>query len=371
MASPTDSSSPNASPSADGADGATSVAAAATTSSAAARGRLKTALVGTVGLALLAAVGFQFWRADDARSQTTTPQAETRPPLARVNGESISYQSVADECIARHGAEVLENLVNRKLIEQACRKAQVTVSQREVEREIADQAEKFNLPIDSWYQLLANERKLSPTQYQRDVVWPMLALKKLAGQNVQVSDADMQLAFERDYGPRVKARMILIDGNQRQATKIWELATANPEKFDQLAREHSTDPNSRPLGGVIPPIRRHLGSPQFEQAAFSLAEGAISDLVQLADGQWCILKGEGRTEPVVTDINDVYTELLAQQKEEKVQVAVAQVFEEIREGAKVINHLTGTATGHAPAPGGSQVIRQASGTAAGQVRTAN
>ena len=320
-------------------------------------------------VAVVAAVGtLQVLRADSARSATAAaPAADVRPPVARVNGDLISFQEVADECVARYGAEVLDNLVNRKLIAQACEKAGVSVSNGEISKEVAEQAVRFNLLVDTWYQMMLSERKLTATQYHRDVIWPMLALEKLAGQNVQVTDADMQRAFERDYGPRVKARMILIDGNQRQAARVWEQATANPDTFDKLAREHSSDPNSRPLGGVIPPIRRHVGSPQFEQAAFALAAGEISDLVQLADGQWVILKGEGRTEPVVTNIDDVYTELRKQQQEEKTQSAVAQVFEEIREGAQVINHLTGTATGHAKASGASGVIRQVSGTPAGNV----
>ena len=334
-------------------------------------GTARTLLGGTATLVLVAAVASQFLRAETARSSTAaTEQTAERPPLARVNGQPISYDQVAAECVARHGGDVLDNLINRKLIEQACTRAGVTVSNGEIAAHAAEQAEKFNLPLDTWYQVLLSEQKLTQAQYHRDVVWPKLALRKLAGQNIAVSEADMQKAFERDYGPRVKARMILIDGNQRQASKVWELARANPDDFDKLAREHSADPNSSPLGGVIPPIRRHVGVPQFEEAAFNLAVGEISSMIQLPDGKWVFLKGEGRTEPVVTDVKDVWTELLAAQKEEKVRTAVAEVFEEIRSSAKVINHLTGTATGHSRSQSG--LIRQASGTAAeGAVRTAN
>ena len=335
------------------------------------QGGLRTVLGGTATLALVAVVASQFVRADSARSATQTAATAERPPLARVNGVSISYDQVAEECVARHGRDVLENLINRKMIEQACAQANVTVSNAEIAAEVSEQAEKFNLPLDTWYQMLLSEQKLSQAQYHRDVVWPKLALRKLAGQNVTVSEADMQLAFERDYGPRVKARMILIEGNQRQAAKVWELARANPDDFDKLAREHSADPNSSPLGGVIPPIRRHSGLEQFEDAAFNLAIGEISSLIQMPDGKWVFIKSEGRTEPIVTDIKDVWTELLTQQKEEKVQTAVAQVFDGIKSSAQVINHLTGTATGHARSQSG--VIRQASGTDTGRsgVRTAN
>ena len=336
-----------------------------------ASGGLAKPAMAAVAVVLVAVVGMQVLRADEAKSQTALPAAPERPALARVNGQPIRYEQVADECVARYGREVLDNLIHRKLIEQACAEKNVSVSGAEIAKEAADQAEKFNLPLDTWYQMLLSERKLTRAQYHRDVLWPMLALRKLAGGQVTVSEDDMQQAFERDYGPRVKARMIVIDGNQRQASKIWELAKANPDDFEKIAAEHSADPNSRPLGGIIPPIRRHAGSPQLEKEAFGLAAGEISGLVQMADGKWVFLKCEGRTQPVVQEIQDVWTELLAQQKEEKVQAGVAQVFDEIRSEAKIINHLTGTATGHATG-GQSGVIRQTSGTASGHsVQTAN
>ena len=302
---------------------------------------LKPALIGGAALAV-AAVLMQVVRPDTAVSQTGSPiAAEASRSLGRVNGQDISYDTVAAECIARHGAEVLESIVNRTIIAQECQKRGVSVTDREVDREIAAIAEKFNLPVDSWYEMLRTERQLSADQYRRDVIWPMLALKKLAGDDVVVTEAKMAEAFERDYGPRVKARMILVRGNIRQANEVWEQCQANPDAFDKLAREHSADSNTRSLGGVIPPIRKHGGSPAVEAEAFKLSEGEVSAVVQINEGEYVILKCEGRTEPVVTDIHDVWEDLMAAQKEELVQLAVGETFESLRDRSEVINYLTG------------------------------
>src|SRR4051794_5946284 len=40
-------------------------------------------------------------------------------PVAVVNGEVITRQQLADECVTRKGEEVLDTLVARKLIDQA------------------------------------------------------------------------------------------------------------------------------------------------------------------------------------------------------------------------------------------------------------
>lgn len=190
-----------------------------------------------------------------------------------MNGEAVPYDMVARECYERYGAEVLDNIINRMIIQQECERRGVTVTQSEVQQEVVNIAKKFNLPVDTWYQMLQAERGVGKAQYHRDIIWPMLALKKLASTDAKPTEEDMMKAFERDYGPRVKARMILVDGNLRHANQVWQKAVDDPDAFDRLASEVSSDPNTRPLGGAIPPIRKNGGSPQVEKEAFKLREG--------------------------------------------------------------------------------------------------
>lgn len=314
-----------------------------------------TILGGTAAVALGAGVLFQVLRPEPAASQTaekpsraaaSSPKGNSSTQsgvLARVNNQPISYDVVAKECVDRHGKEILENMINRLLIQQECDRQNVTITQAEVEKEITDITLKFKLPLDQWYAMLAAERGVTRQQYQNEVIWPMLALRKLAGLQAEakVSEADMLYAFERDYGPRVKARMILVNGNMRQAGAIWEKCQADPDKFEDLAAEYSADTNTRSLGGAMPPIKQHGGMPQLEEVAFKLKDGEISKIIEV-EGQHFILKCEGRTEQQITDPKDVWDELYAQVTEEKTQLAVANTFQEIKEKAEIVNHLDGT-----------------------------
>jgi len=317
------------------------------------RRRLIPAIVGTVTLLVVAGIWLQYFRAQPAASQTAAEPgkatlsntASAARVLAKVNGQSITYDVVARECVARHGEEVLDSMVNRLIIQQECDRQSISVTMEEVEQEVANTAKKFNLPLDTWYKMLESERHLTRDQYHQDVIWPMLALRKLAGQQIEISEEDMRIGFERDYGPRVKARLILIDGNMRQASQVWEQCEAAPEEFDRVAREHSADPNTRPLGGVIPPIRRHGGSPQVEEQAFRMKVGEVSPVIQVAEKRYVILKCEGFTEPVVKDIREVWDDLYGQLMEEKTQKAVAKVFEDVRDRSRVDNFLTNKSTG--------------------------
>lgn len=287
-------------------------------------------------------------------SNQTAPAAQstsTGSTAARVsaNGKqlTIAMDEVAQECMLRVGKDVLDSMINRTIIQLACQEQGVEVTRAEVDQEIVRIASEFKIPVEQYLQMLQAERNISPAQYRRDVIWPMLALKKLAGESVTISPKEIQMAFEREYGPRVKARMILCD-NLRRAQAAWQQAKENPDNFEKYVQEFSIDPASKSLDGSIPPIPRHSGSPNLETAAFKLKPGEISAVIQLDDTvqRYVILKCEGRTEPVVKQLDEqIQAELEDQLKKQKVQERVAKVFDEIKKGTRVDNYYANTTTG--------------------------
>jgi len=310
-------------------------------------GKFKFLVFGTAIILIAGGIGYQVYSARTAGAQTGGDQAGTtrmNQNLARVNDQYISFDAVANESVKRVGGEVLDNLINRTIIQQACEKRGLQVSKGEVTAEITRISQKFKMPIETWYQMLQTERGLTPEQYQRDIIWPMLALKKLAGDNVQVSQQDMEKSFVRDYGTMVKSRMIMLD-NFRRAQEAYEKARKNPEIFDELAQEYSIEPNSRSLGGTIPHIRRYSGNETLENAAFKLKAGQVSGILEVDHGRYVILKCEGFTEPVVSEMSQVKDDLYEQVKEEKVQQAVSDVFQALKAEARVDNYLNRTSTG--------------------------
>ncbi|QDV48232.1 peptidylprolyl isomerase [Gimesia fumaroli] len=283
-------------------------------------------------------------------------------PVAKVGSVVITEDELARECLALYGPEVLENVVNRAIIQQACQKAGVVVEQAEVHAEVEKIAKRFNLDTKTWYDMLQAERKMNPNQYRRNVIWPMLALRKLAGQQTNLTQAQVQKAFIRDYGPRVKARMIMLD-NLHRAQKTWDDVKRNPAEFERIARDYSIEPNSRALGGAIQPIPQYSDNESLWKAAFKLKEGEVSGIIQIGPSRYAILFCEGRTEPVVTDINEVKNQLVEQLTEEQTQEAVARVFAKLKEETRVDNYITNTTTGG---------VSQTSGTnfSKGQVKQA-
>ncbi len=343
--------------------------------------RSKTALIaaGTAVAVVVTGIILQWVRADSSDAAERSGTAQTGQPggsgkavtvAAKVssNGRSIRIplQMVADECVKRIGNDVLDSMINRAIIQLACEHRDITVTENEVDREIMRIAAQFKIPVQTWLEMLQVERNINPQQYRRDVIWPMLALKKLAGDSVKVTEEDKHKAFIRNYGPRVKVRMIMLDDLKR-ANEVWQKAKINPKDFERLARDYSIDPNSRSLGGSVPPIARYSGSPELEKAAFNLREGETSTIINIGFDRFVILKCEGFTEQVVEDIKQVEDRLHEDLVEEKVQEAVAILFEDLKKSTRIDNYFKGTVTGDIQQTSGASRrtgsgVRQATGT---------
>jgi parvulin-like peptidyl-prolyl isomerase len=252
--------------------------------------------------------------------------------VAIVNGEEISRNDLARYCLWHYGKQVLESVVNKRLIVQRCRELNIQVTQQEVDAEIQRVASKFALPVDQWLKMLQSERNITPQQYGGEIIWPTLALRKLASKQLQVSPEELAKAKETHYGPAVKARMISCSTMER-ARAVHSKALANPDDFGNLAKEFSEDVNTASTLGRIQPICRHVGDPQIEQVAFSMQPGEVSPVIQ-AGGQYIILKCEELLPPKTPPKN--YEEALAEAvREGKLREAASGLFKELQDQAKV------------------------------------
>jgi parvulin-like peptidyl-prolyl isomerase len=267
---------------------------------------------------------------------------------ALVNGQPIGVDEVRAVCLDRHGREVVEVLVTRTLVEQALTKQQHSVTQADLDAEIARAAGQMGFTkadgsIDTagWLDRVTREEKIPLRHYLEDVVWPSVALKKLVG-SVPVSQEDLDKAFAATFGPRARCRIIVLD-NQRRAQEVWQLARQNPtpETIGTLAETYSVDPTTRALRGEVPPIQRWGGQPTLEREAFALKPGELSGVVQVAD-RFMVIYCEGFTEQAKVSFEEVRSELYDDIFEKKQRIEMARHFTHLRESASIDNFLAGT-----------------------------
>ncbi len=298
--------------------------------------------VGGLGIIVVAAIGWRLLAGTEQATarppvaNDTTEQAAAQPvAMALVNGIEISRDQLIAECLSRHGEPVLEALVNRTIIEQACGRHQITVTAADIDAEIDAMSRRFSVPRDQWIELIRKERGIKPQQYADDIVWPMLALRRLARASIEPTEAEFTRAFANRFGPAVKARIIVMP-TREAAEKIRAVALGAPEDFGGLARQHSIDVGSASANGWVQPIRRHSGDAAFEAVAFGLADGEISEVVQVAH-QFIFLKCEGTLPAAEVDPEEVRPRLMEELREEKSRRASNEVFRREQDAAVIEN----------------------------------
>ncbi|RIK74482.1 MAG: peptidylprolyl isomerase [Planctomycetota bacterium] len=255
--------------------------------------------------------------------------------MALVNGKDISRRDLVAACVERYGEDVLESLVNKRLITSHCANRGITVTNEEINAEIDRMAKRFQLGREQWLELLEKERGVTPQEYARDIVWPTLALRKLADKDLQVAKEELDRAYEQEYGEMIRARLIVVS-DEAKARELQAKLAAKPDDFPRVAIEHSEDVNSASVGGVIQPIRRHVGDKAIEQAAFALQPGQVSAVIA-AGQQFVILKCDERVAPRPVPLATVQERLVERIKEDKLREAASGIFAQVQKTATVQN----------------------------------
>jgi foldase protein PrsA len=282
-------------------------------------------------------------------------------PVAKVNGEPITRAQLAEECLARHGKEVLENMINRRLVDQAIRAKKLQITPREIDAEIDREAAMIGkTDRKTWLMALSKNRGISPQQYAHDIIYPVLAMRKLAAPRVQVTDQDMSDAFEAYFGARLRYRLIMV-GQQRHALEMWEELKKNPAGFAKIASDdpRSIDQATRAAGGLAPePLTRHAHPRTVSDSAFAQLidgdpkdtdpnhkpkDGDITGPIQVTESTWVILKREGLIPGRPYDPNslELKQEIRDSILEAKVQQEMSTILDELFLAASIENMLIG------------------------------
>jgi len=279
----------------------------------------------------------QIGRSAQTKNATKLPRKEhpQHDVMALVNGKDISRRDLTSACVKRYGEDVLESLVNKRLILSHCEARNITITQQEIGAEVNRMAKRFKLGREQWFEMLEKERGISPEEYTRDIVWPTLALRKLAADKVVPTREEIDNAYQRDFGEMVGARLIAVN-DADLARQLHTQLTADPSTFARVAIEHSIDVNSASVGGLIQPIRHHVGDPAIEREAFQLQPGQISPVISVSS-QHVILKCENRIAPRRVNRAEVEQQIVEKLKDEKLRGVANTLFAQLQSAATTVN----------------------------------
>lgn len=205
----------------------------------------------------------------------------------------ITREELGEYLITRLGADRLEYLINRKIIEMACFQHGVRVSDEEIAKQYAEDLKGFNVSEKDFVNVLLKRRGQSLFEWKEDVIRPRLAMNTLCAKGVQVTEEDIQKGFEAQFGDKVECRMIVLSKEQgRNGSDIWAKVQASEAEFDKWAKQ-SCIPEIAARAGKVPPIHRFFPDKNIETHAFKLKPGELSPLLAMPDdGTTIILRCE-------------------------------------------------------------------------------
>jgi hypothetical protein len=232
---------------------------------------------------------------------------ESTPPWAVANSEydhravayifnniPITRADLGEYLIARYGPERIDFLVNRRIIDHECQAKGITVTDAEVEAQLAEDLRSMGITkVSDFVNTVLRRFNKTLYEYREDVIRPKLAMIKLVRPTITISDQDLQDAFEANWGPKVHCRMIVLPKgmNDHEKNEIWDKARKSEEAFREQARNQFIKQLAA-NDGDAPPIHRHFGSEEVEKVAFSLKPGEVSGLLGMKDGTtvilWCV-----------------------------------------------------------------------------------
>ena len=194
-------------------------------------------------------------------------------------------------------SKVLDQLIEKKLVEQAANKAGITVSEKEIDNTIEDVKRQNNIGQEDLLSALA-KNGLTFKEYReqlKDQIRQVKFINKEFRANVKVSDEDVGSYYKQNQdkfsGPavyRIRIISFLLSGQdkgkdvEKKAKDILAMARKGAD-FAKLASAYSAGPNVKDGGdlGYISPGEMDAA---VEKAAGGLNIGEISDVIKTPAG---------------------------------------------------------------------------------------
>lgn len=260
-------------------------------------------------------------------------------------GVKITKQDLYEELLDRFEqmgytpAELVDTMITDRLVMAEIEKANITVSEEELEAEI-------DALIASFGSREYFEMALAQYGYTEDSLKEelklQLQLEKIIEPMIDAREETIRAYYEDhlDYfaitPEQVRASHILLETKEEAESVLQQLN--NGADFAELARTLSQDPGSRDAGGDLDYFERGVMHFEFEEAAFALEKGETSGVVESPSG-FHIIRVTDRRAAEVPAYDEIKDEVKSAYMSEQIQEKTAEWIESIREKAVIRNYL--------------------------------
>jgi parvulin-like peptidyl-prolyl isomerase len=270
-----------------------------------------------------------------AKGPTTSASADN-PSVARINGITITRSELDDLLYRSYGINILADLVELHLAEQALQQKGLTLTDADVAAERQRSMERF-FPNEKPENYDQDFRQLKAEKHLTDVEFEMgfrttAALRKIVAPMVaaQVTDDAVRQAFGLLYGENRRIADITVS-NVVQVAQVQ--AALKTEPFETVAKEHSIDELTSGRGGSWPPFSSKTpGVPSvIMEAAFGMKVGEVSKEPLVDGDRYHVIKLLGIIPPKVVQFDAVKAGVRQQVEESMQQQGINQARKQLQQ----------------------------------------
>ncbi len=287
------------------------------------------------------------------------PSGGLNETVGTMDGATYKAADLYEEMSKQMGEEqqvaMLDSLMTLQLINLEADEAGVTVSDADIQAEIENIKKTNNIATDEDLSAALQQSGMTMESFKENITNNM-KFRKIIEKQSPASEDDLKAYYEKNKEnfattpKQVRASHILLATKEEAEAVLAELKAG--EDFATLAKAKSQDPGSKDNGGELPLFGRGEMNAGFEEAAFALAKGEMSGVVEAESG-FHIIKVTDVKEAVIPSYEESKEKVKQTYYDEKLQTEGEAWMEKAKKDRNYKNLLVKepepTATASAPA----------------------
>ena len=191
--------------------------------------------------------------------------------VATSKAGDINKEDFYNEMKNRSGKDVLKEMITTKVLND-----KYSVSDKQVNEEL----KKIKDQLGDDYKAALEQQNLTEKDLKENLRLNLLQ-EQAVTEDIKVKDEDIKKQYDR-MKTEIKAKHILV-ADKETADKVKK-ELDNGGDFDKLAKKYSTDDANKDKGGELGYFSVGKMDPAFEDAAYKMKKGEVSDPVQTSFG---------------------------------------------------------------------------------------
>lgn len=262
---------------------------------------------------------------------------------------ATSGQPMDDKQKAQIKKKVLNDLINRHLLWQASKAKGIEADQAEIDKQMAQLKQRF--PEAGKFQEVLDQMGLSEADLRQQMAEQMVIQEFVTQEivdKIEIPEAEIKTYYEKnpehfEQPEQMRASHILIKTdpkaekaeNQAAQDKLADIRKKleKGEDFAELAKEYSEGPSSE-KGGDLGFFSRGQMVKPFEEAAFALEPGEISEIVKTRFG-YHLIKETGHKPAGTVSYDEAKERIKGYLKKQRIQKALDDYVKDLRDKAEI------------------------------------